>query len=124
VTVGKRALAAAAAVVLLAGCGSLVVDRNDRVFGGMGRSGDLVEAAPIELRGAMTRDHAIAIASHVSGKPSNAVASATLGRFQSGLLRESPSIVWAIVWQDASTWQAILVDAFRGDHVSQMSGSR
>ena len=114
----------AVAVVLLAGCGPLQMDRNDRVFGGMGRSGDLVEAAPIELRGAMTRNHAIAVASQVSQKRSDAVASATLGRFQSGLLGESPRIVWAIIWQDSSTWQAVLLDAFSGDVVSQMSGSQ
>ncbi len=114
----------AVAVVLLAGCGSLVVDRNDRVFGGMGRSSDLVEAAPLELRGAMSRERAVAIASQALGKPSDAVASATLGRFETIGLPQASRIVWAILWQESSNWQAVLVDAFHGEIVSRMSGSR
>jgi hypothetical protein len=114
----------AVAVVLLAGCGSLVVDRNDRVFGGMGRSGDLVEAAPLELRGAMSRERAVTIASQAAGKPSDAVASATLGRFETIAVPHAPRIVWAVVWVDSAASHTVLVDAFHGDIVSQMSGSR
>lgn len=119
-----RRVVIAVAILVLAGCGALVVDRNDRVFGGWGRGGDLVEAAPIELQGAMTRDHAIAIASQVTGKPPDSVRSATLGRYRSGLFGEPPRIVWAIVWDDRSTAQAVLVDAFDGTIVSQISTSQ
>lgn len=108
--------------MLLTGCRLLNIDHNDRVFGPMGRSAELVEAAPTDLRGAMARDHAIAIASQLTGEPADAVQSATLGRFEPVV--GPPSIVWAVVSQDAATWQVVLVDAFDASIVGRMSATR
>jgi hypothetical protein len=68
------------------------------------------------------RELAIAIASELTGEPAGSVQSATLGRLEP--LAGPPSIVWAVVWEGATTWQAVLVDAFDARIVDRMSATR
>ena len=119
----------ALAVLVLAGCSFLATDDNDRAFGtvGDGHFGiEILEAAPSETRGAISREAAIRVAASEIGLPAEEVTSATLGRISTtqrgGDLAAGP-IAWAIVWERVDRVDVAIVEAHDSTVLSVSSGT-
>ena len=119
----------AVALLVLTACGFLNIERNDRVFGGVLRSGIVLdEVTPAELTGSIGRDAAVAIAAADAGLAVTAVTSASLGRMSAtppgGPEQPAHSIVWVIVWHDPTSTVVRIVDAKTRAVISRGSSNR
>ena len=115
-------------VTAMTGCGVLNVERNDRVFGEILRSGIVLnEASPAELRGSIGRDAAVAIAAADAGLSVTAVTSASLGRMSAtppgGPELSAHPIVWVVVWHEPMSTIVRIVDARTRQVISRGSSN-
>lgn len=118
----------AVAILVLAACGFLNIERNDRVFGEVLRSGIVLDEASLaELRGSIGRDAAVAIAAADAGLSVTAVTSASLGRMSAtppgGPELSAHPIVWVVVWHEPMSTIVRIVDARTRQVISRGSSN-